>query len=116
MYHGEAKTRREEVVLSGHETPMKDSGNIETRNHHLMKIPPAQPSYLKHCKLIDLEYLIRIEVRIGGLHKNIEFDVPIIIGSVALLATNVAMSQGVILPEQNNDNDPRNLYCEVHNS
>lgn len=95
LYHGKAKTRREERVLVEHETLVQNQTNPEIRIQHLLKVPPVKPFYLKNAKLIDVEFLIRVEVRVGGLHKNFEIDVPIIVGNIALLASTIAMAQGV---------------------
>ncbi|XP_046744517.1 arrestin domain-containing protein 2-like [Diprion similis] len=105
-YHGPTKPRLDEQVIGHHDTQLPKNGQQESSIQHFLQIPEVPPSYQRHSKLIDLEYLIRVEVRVDEMHKNFEIDVPIIIGSVALLASTVAMANGNSNMHQNNDQVP----------
>lgn len=95
LYHGTyARTRRDESLVAEQEAPVPESSETETTIQCHLKVPMTQPSFLMHSSLIDVEYLIRVEVKVGGLHLNFKIDIPVIIGSTALLTSTVAAAQG----------------------
>ena len=49
-----------------------------------LKIPTVCPSLLDSCRLIKLDYILRLVVNVSTLSINKQLDIPIVIGTVPL--------------------------------
>ncbi|XP_076649559.1 arrestin domain-containing protein 17-like [Halictus rubicundus] len=81
-FHATSKTRTEnfEVTSSSYSGPFNTEGqaNLEIR------IPPIPPSNLSFCKIIDLDYNLKVVIHFTGPHLKVQKSYPLLIGSVPL--------------------------------
>lgn len=47
----------------------------------VLQIPHLPLTYVTHSELASIAYLVRVEVKLGGLNKNPVLDIPVVIGS-----------------------------------
>lgn len=52
--------------------------------HEIINIPATPPTLTDLCKIIHLNYSIRVEVKLAGAHTNQEIKIPIVIGVIPL--------------------------------
>lgn len=57
----------------------KDKTKIELQ----LVIPPAPPSLLKHCNIIQIMYFIDVTAKVGGLHRSPQIRLPVVIGTTS---------------------------------
>ncbi|CAD7093280.1 unnamed protein product [Hermetia illucens] len=71
-----------------------------------LKIPAVAPSSLETCSIIKVKYTLEINVKIAGLHTNMNISVPVTIGTIPLAGT-VAGGDSVITmqPQANGQRD-----------
>lgn len=67
-----------QMVLGG----VEPNGSF-TWNERLT-VPSLPPSYLRNCNIIDVAYSLLIEVRIPGLHKNMNVTIPVVLGTIPI--------------------------------
>ncbi|KAK8401096.1 hypothetical protein O3P69_002692 [Scylla paramamosain] len=77
---GHKKTEKRKVAELKH-------GVIKARDADIwsgveMLIPPLPPSNLDYCRIIDIDYEFQFEMEPSGCHTDLDFAVPIIIGSI----------------------------------
>ncbi|KAJ2949368.1 hypothetical protein O0L34_g15281 [Tuta absoluta] len=70
-----------------------------------LEVPPVPPSNLVNCSLIDLDYDLKIECVVSGMHMNLHDKKYVTIGTVPLVggaptATPPSPSQPAVLPVQ----------------
>ncbi|XP_076302590.1 arrestin domain-containing protein 2-like isoform X2 [Lasioglossum baleicum] len=84
-FHATSKTRTDnfEITSSSYSGPFNTQGqaNLEIR------VPPIPPSNLLFCKIIDLDYNLKVVIRFVGPHLNVTKSYPLLIGSVPLYIT-----------------------------
>ncbi|XP_078051797.1 arrestin domain-containing protein 17-like [Augochlora pura] len=81
-----------EITSTLYEGPFTTQGvaNLE------IKVPPIPPSHVPHCKIMDLDYFLKIVVHFTGSHHKIVRRYPLLIGSVPLYyAPNASDNQQV---------------------
>lgn len=61
-----------------------DGGQSRNWNQQI-EVPALPPSNLVNCGIIDLDYELKVEAQVGGLHKNLEGVIPVIFGTIPLL-------------------------------
>ncbi|XP_059470670.1 arrestin domain-containing protein 17-like isoform X2 [Neocloeon triangulifer] len=59
-----------------------EAGQSRTYERVALPIPSLPPSYLLHCKLIDLDYFVEASFRPAGLRRNFEVQAPLVIGTI----------------------------------
>ncbi|PAA87015.1 hypothetical protein BOX15_Mlig014630g2 [Macrostomum lignano] len=55
--------------------------------HDVIHIPPLPPSGMPHCEIIDIEYLVQVQIEAAGAFRQtqmLELSLPVIIGNVPL--------------------------------
>ncbi|XP_035725454.1 arrestin domain-containing protein 17-like [Vespa mandarinia] len=84
LAHGSAK--REELMIQ----KSQDDGPIGTNHQTNLKlyVPPIPPSNLNYCSIIQLEYRLRVNVHVSGMHKKIDKKYPIFIGTIPLFSSS----------------------------
>ncbi|XP_068972904.1 arrestin domain-containing protein 2-like isoform X4 [Bombus flavifrons] len=60
--------------------PFPKSGQITTE----ILVPPIAPSYLQHCKIINLNYELIVSVHISATYSKMRRHYPILIGTIPL--------------------------------
>lgn len=66
-----------------------------------LKVPAIPPSNLSNCSIIDLQYVLKVEAVVGGLHKNLSARIPIVMGTIPLLTGPTAYKPGgMVVPTQ----------------
>ncbi|XP_078045502.1 arrestin domain-containing protein 2-like isoform X2 [Augochlora pura] len=80
--HANTRTRTEEfeVAASSYAGPFTTQGTIILE----IKVPPIPPSYMPFCKILDLDYYLKVGVHFTGSHLKITRRYPVLIGSVPL--------------------------------
>ncbi|XP_015436888.1 PREDICTED: arrestin domain-containing protein 3-like [Dufourea novaeangliae] len=81
-FHATSKTK---TVFSNFMST-KYSGPFESKGETVLdiKVPPIPPSNLFHCKIIDLNYKLKVAIHVSGLYCKLEKSYPLLIGSVPL--------------------------------
>ncbi|XP_078045517.1 arrestin domain-containing protein 2-like [Augochlora pura] len=81
-FHATTKTRTEyfEITSSSYSGPFSRHtlANLEIR------VPPTPPSHLSFCKIIDMDYYLKVIVHFPATHIKLQRRYPLIIGSVPL--------------------------------
>lgn len=49
-----------------------------------IEVPALPPSNLVNCGIIDLDYELKVEAQVGGIHKNLDGVIPLTLGTVPL--------------------------------
>ncbi|XP_066279244.1 arrestin domain-containing protein 3-like [Branchiostoma lanceolatum] len=83
-FHATRKTRHSHHTLSsavGLGCRGRMSGNI---GELVLPVPAIPPSKLRHCSIIEIDYVAQVFAHIEGPHLNLNVQLPIIIGSVPL--------------------------------
>ena len=87
------------------EEPILPSNTLNW-NGKLLRIPSIAPSIM-NCRIIKVEYILRITLLISGSLLNLHIELPIVIGTIPYqypIELNIAStSQGTPSPHHNND-------------
>ncbi|XP_039758552.1 arrestin domain-containing protein 17 [Pararge aegeria] len=75
--------KSKDIILTMQEGPVP-SGTTKHWNLNL-EIPPIPPSNLVNCSIIDLDYDIKVECAVSGMHLNLKDRKYITIGTVPLV-------------------------------
>lgn len=49
-----------------------------------IEIPPLPASNLVNCSIVDLDYDLKVDAVVSGVHKNLDGKIPIILGTIPL--------------------------------
>ncbi|XP_033343075.2 arrestin domain-containing protein 2 [Megalopta genalis] len=81
-FHATTKSRTEnfEISSSSYSGPFSTHtvANLEIR------VPPTPPSNLSFCRIIDMDYYLKVIVHFPGAHVNVQRRYPLLIGSIPL--------------------------------
>ncbi|XP_046623606.1 arrestin domain-containing protein 17-like isoform X1 [Neodiprion virginianus] len=82
---GDSRTRKE--VITDFEANVDEGQDLVLIN---LKLPSLPPSGLQHCKIIEVDYKLKVEARVEGWYnKNLKVRMDIIIGTIPLLTYQV---------------------------
>lgn len=85
----------------------KEAGGVnkktEQRYEHVVDVPITTPTQnFEVSQLIQIKYEIKVEAKIGGLHKNLIVTIPFKIGNVPINGTQPMPIPSILLPYPNN--------------
>lgn len=85
-YHSQTpfmKTKIEAIVIQQHRT-----GGVLTKDHGrfqvVLSIPPVPPTNTNLCKVIHINYEVKVEAKISGPHHSPSINIPITVGTIPL--------------------------------
>ncbi|XP_015436887.1 PREDICTED: arrestin domain-containing protein 2-like [Dufourea novaeangliae] len=81
-FHATSKTKTEvtNIMASTYSGPFASTGETVLE----IRVPPVPPSNLFHCKIIDLNYKLKVVVHVSGPHVKLQKSYLLLIGSVPL--------------------------------
>lgn len=77
------ETKKDKITIAELSVGPVEAAASNTWNQQ-MEIPPLPPSNLVNCGIIDLDYEIKVEVEVAGVHRNLEGKIPIVLGTIPL--------------------------------
>ncbi|KAL3865646.1 hypothetical protein ACJMK2_043012 [Sinanodonta woodiana] len=83
-YHATTKSRNEATEVARVQHREIAPFGSDTWSNERMVIPPLPPSYLAGCKIIDIAYILKLEVDPTGPSFDLEIPLEIILGTVPL--------------------------------
>lgn len=106
-FHATTKTKTTNTEVK----MVNNSGPFFTKGQVVMEllIPPLPPSNLEFCRIIDLEYVLKVSVHVSGSHYATQKSYPVLIGTVPLYCPPTAPpmdSQMVAPPFKRPAGDP----------
>ncbi|KAK7476142.1 hypothetical protein BaRGS_00032635 [Batillaria attramentaria] len=81
-YHATTKTRTIKRQVAMVARPEIRPGGSDQWNGEVITVPPVPPSFLHGCNIIDIDYLVQLNVDPAGPALDLEVALPIIIGSI----------------------------------
>lgn len=72
----------EKISLTKRKTTNREDSSFDV--HEIINIPATPPSLSNLCKIIQLNYSVRVEMRLAGAHTNQEIKLPVVIGVIPL--------------------------------
>ncbi|XP_052278841.1 arrestin domain-containing protein 3-like isoform X2 [Dreissena polymorpha] len=84
MYHAIQKKRsvQQDVAVASHQAILP--GDSDIWNREPLHVPPIPPSYLVGCSIIDIKYVLQLEVDPAGPAFDLEVPLELIIGTIPL--------------------------------
>ncbi|XP_052278843.1 arrestin domain-containing protein 3-like isoform X1 [Dreissena polymorpha] len=84
MYHAIQKTRsdQQDVAVTSHQAILP--GGSDVWNREPLRVPPIPPSNLIGCSIIDINYVLQLEVEPAGPAFDLEVPLELIIGTIPL--------------------------------
>ncbi|XP_050735692.1 arrestin domain-containing protein 3-like isoform X5 [Eriocheir sinensis] len=83
-YYAEGRTKKERRKVAEIKRGVIEPGKEDIWSAVEMTIPPLPPSNLEYCRIIDIDYEFQFEMEPSGCHTDLDFAVPVIIGSIPL--------------------------------
>ncbi|XP_042206224.1 arrestin domain-containing protein 3-like isoform X2 [Homarus americanus] len=83
-YHAEGSRKKEHRKVAELKRPEIKPGDDDIWSGVEMLIPALPPSHLEFCRIIDIDYEFKFEMDPSGCHTDMEYEAPIVIGSLPL--------------------------------
>ncbi|XP_026466766.1 arrestin domain-containing protein 17-like [Ctenocephalides felis] len=105
-------TKEDSIVIAELQVGPIEPGKSANWNQK-MTIPPLPPSNLVNCGIIDLDYDLKIETVVPGIHRGLKSKIPIILGTIPLASfqpnapyTDVPVPQSNVAPAEPDTSNP----------
>ncbi|ODM93086.1 Arrestin domain-containing protein 3 [Orchesella cincta] len=99
-FHAEGNSKTIIRPIRQLQGPEVEPGESEIWVEKMLKIPPIPPTRLATCRIIDVQYNLKLELALPNISLNLKDEVPIIIGTIPLRNTfaNLAASTLTLAP------------------
>ncbi|XP_067665145.1 arrestin domain-containing protein 3-like [Haliotis asinina] len=84
MFHATTKTRTSSRVIASLKHGEIEEGGHDYWNGDQLVIPPVPPSFLSGCNIIDIRYVVQLEVTPSGPSFDLKVPLQVIIGTIPL--------------------------------
>ncbi|XP_060062573.1 arrestin domain-containing protein 3-like [Ylistrum balloti] len=116
-FRAHGSTTKHHKVISTISHPAVGPGHSDVWSGEQLAVLPTPPSYLYGCSIIDIQYTCQLAADMEGSLMDINFDLPIIIGTIPLRPEGLFQSPAPFQPGQplettwgsNPDQQPGNI-------
>ncbi|CAL8118052.1 unnamed protein product [Orchesella dallaii] len=121
-FHAEGNSKTIMRPIRQLQGPEVEPGESEVWVEKMLKIPPIPPTRLATCRVIDVQYHLKLELALPNISINLKDEVPITIGTIPLRDTfaNLAGSTLTLSPtaplNEADDEAERPTYLQVYPS
>lgn len=86
-FHADGNSNSTMRPIRSVQGPEVDPGDTEVWAEKMLRIPPIPPTRLATCKIIDVQYVLHLELNLPSLSINLREEIPITIGTIPLRDT-----------------------------